>query len=384
MSKRFRRISAAVVAVVCMGGAVAVARTVSGEERQRDAPSFSIVAGGDILIHPELTAQAQKDAKAEGKPDMDFDPLMAGVAPVIKQADLAICHFETVTAPGPKGPFLGYRKFAVPPQITTTLKHIGYDTCSTASNHTLDHGPEGIKRTLDALDAAGVRHTGSARSAEEAKKINIMTVRGVKVAHLSYAYGFNDTTLPKDKPWLVNQIDEKRIEADAHRARRLGADVVITSLHWGREQHNEPTRMQLDLARKLSRDKDISLILGHHAHVVQPFEKINGTWVAYGLGNAVAKHDKPIGTTEEGVLAWFRFARINGKWQVKQADFIPTFVDLSKDIRVYDVASALKDPSLPKNKRARFRLAFHRTEGIVLNRGGNSDGLKPLQGIGNG
>jgi Bacterial capsule synthesis protein PGA_cap len=381
VSKRLRRISIVLAVVVCAGGAAAVARTVSGQERARHAPSFSVVAGGDVLIHPALTAQAAKDAKAEGKSGLDFDPLMKGVAPVVKQADLALCHLDTVVAK-PQGPFLGNPRFSVPPQIVTTLKHIGYDSCSTASDHSLDQGPDGITRTLDALDAAGLKHTGEARSAQEAAKIDLMTVRGAKVAHLSYTYGFdNGEQPPKDKPWLVNRMDPAQIEKDARRARKAGADVVIVSLHWGDEDQNEPSTAQIRLARTLSRDRDISLVIGHHAHVVQPFENVNGLWVAYGLGNAVARHDQPLGTTEEGALAWFRFARIDGRWQVSQANFVPTLVDLGKDIRVVDVASALADPALPGRTRARYRLAFRRTEGIVLNRGGGAHGLEALQDI---
>jgi Bacterial capsule synthesis protein PGA_cap len=384
VSKRLRRISIALAVAVCVGGAAAVARTVSGQEDARTAPSFSVVAGGDVLIHPALTAQAAKDAKAEGRIGYDFDPLMKGVAPVVRQADLALCHLDTVVAT-PRGPFLGSPRFNVPPQIVTTLKHIGYDSCSTASDHSLDQGPAGVTRTLDALDAAGLKHSGMARSAKEAAAIDMMTVHGAKVAQLSYTYGFdNGERLPKDKPWLVDPIDPRRIQKDAHRARAAGADVVIVSLHWGDEDQNEPSNSQIRLARTLSHDRDISLVVGHHAHVVQPFEDVGGLWVAYGLGNAVARHDQPLGTTEEGALAWFRFSRIDGRWQVSQANFVPTLVDLGKDIRVVDVASALADPTLPEHSRARYRLAFRRTEGIVLNRGGGDHGLEALQGIDQG
>ena len=107
-----------------------------------DGPSFTVAAAGDILIHPQLTEQACKDAKVtgQGEKGLDFDPIMAGVKPVISKADLAICHFEPVLAK-PKGPFEGFPDFLVPPQITTTIKDIGYDTCSTASNHTWTTAP---------------------------------------------------------------------------------------------------------------------------------------------------------------------------------------------------------------------------------------------------
>ncbi|WP_428951674.1 CapA family protein [Streptomyces sp. cg35] len=356
--------------------------------------SFTVAAAGDILIHPELTEQAGKDAKETGKgvAGLDFDPIMAGIKPVISKADLAICHFEPVASASPKGPFESFPAFIVPPQITTTIKNIGYDTCSTASNHSLDHGATGVTNTLNALDKAGVKHTGSARSAAEAQKPNILDVKGVKVAQLSFAGGFNGHTIPENKPWLVNQTSIRAIKAAEQRARKAGADVVILSIHWGREHQPTPNAVQLDLARRIAKQTGINLVIGHHAHVVQPMEKIGDTWVAYGLGNQIARHEVPSGLSEEGVTGWFEFTERGGTWDVR-AKYVPTFIDIPpdpdengavpkgsvKDHRLVDVAAALRDgDGLSAQQRARYRLAFERTEGTLLNRGAGQDGLEPL------
>ncbi|MFI1257565.1 CapA family protein [Streptomyces netropsis] len=377
--KRSRRIALALAATAVVGASTAGYLYTREDAAPAGDASFTLAAGGDILIHPEITDQANKDAKDKGGQGPDFSAVMAGIKPVVSQADLAVCHMETVTAE-PKGPFLGYRKFSVPPQIAATLKDIGYDTCSTASNHTLDHGPEAVKRTLDTLDKAGLKHTGSARNAKEAATPLIMDVKGVKVAQLSYSYGFNDTTVPKDKPWLVNTVDVKRIAKDEKAARAAGAEVVFASIHWGREGHNEASKSQLRQAELIARKTGIDLVVGHHAHVVQPFEKVRGTWVAYGLGNQVARHAKPLGITEEGVMGRFTFTRNNGKWSVTDARYVPTLVELEPKIRVVDVAAALKGggKGLSDDQKARYRTAYERTRGIVLNRGGEKDGLEPL------
>ncbi|MFD0022407.1 CapA family protein [Streptomyces sp. NPDC058382] len=354
--------------------------------------SFTVAAAGDILIHTPLIDQARKDAKAEGKKGLDFYRLMAGVKPVISRADLAICHFEPVV--GKKnGPFRSFPDFLVPPEITTAAKQVGYDTCSTASNHTLDHGLPGVKRTLDALDAAGLKHTGSARDKAEADKPLIMDVKGVKVAQLSYAFGFNGREVPASTPWIVNQNDLGKIKDAEQRARAAGADVVILSIHWGREHHPEPSTGQIKLARRIARETGINLVIGHHAHVVQPMEKIDGTWIAYGLGNQVARHEVPTGLTEEGVIGWFEFSKRGGSWDVR-ARYVPTLVsippevdathpassDAVQDHRLIDVAAALRDDKeLTSEERARYQLAFERTKGTMLNRGAAQDGLEPLE-----
>ena len=102
---------------------------------------------------------------------------------------------------GPEnGPFSSYPSFSVPPQVVPALADLGYDSCSTASNHSLDQGEAGIGRTLDALDAAGIRHAGTARGPEEAAKPTLLQANGVTVAHLSYTWSFNGILRPAGKP----------------------------------------------------------------------------------------------------------------------------------------------------------------------------------------
>ena len=110
-------------------------------------------------------------------------------------ADLALCHLEVPLAE-PGGPYAGYPRFNAPPQVAAALAGAGYDSCSTASNHTLDQGRDGVARTLDALDAAGLAHTGSARSAQEAARPLIHNLGAVRVAQVSFTYGWTTRWTP--------------------------------------------------------------------------------------------------------------------------------------------------------------------------------------------
>jgi poly-gamma-glutamate synthesis protein (capsule biosynthesis protein) len=328
--------------------------------------SFTVIATGDVLIHPALTEQAAEDAKKTAMGEFDYRPLLAGVKPLISAADLAICHLETPLA-DEGGPYSGYPSFSAPPEIADALKDTGYDTCSTSSNHTLDQGEAGIKRTLDKLDSVGIKHTGSARSAKEAATPLILDVHGVKVAQVSFAFGFNGIEVPKGKPWLANQIDVAAVIAAARAAKKAGAEIVIASLHWGLEYQHEVTAAQSQEAQKLLADDSIDLIIGHHAHVVQPFEKVNGKWVAYGLGNEIARHSDPRGSTEEGTAARFRFIRTGQGWKVDKAEYVPTLIQLEPQLRLLDLTSAAPTP--------RGADALSATDRVVLSRGAGNDGL---------
>jgi poly-gamma-glutamate synthesis protein (capsule biosynthesis protein) len=312
--------------------------------------------------------------------------MLAGARSVVSRADLALCHMETVY--GANGDYSGYPLFKSPPEVAAGLRATGYDACSTASNHTLDDGAAGIARTLGALDRAGIRHAGSARTAAEAQGATWLHAGGAKVAHLAYTYGTNGIPLPQGGEWMVDLIDTGRIIADARAARRSGAEVVVVSLHWGTEWQDAPDTQQLRLGRELTAAKDggpgarpaIDLILGTHAHIPQAYEKVNGTWIVYGMGDQVAgpmvnytgAHD-PRGN--QSTMARFTFAppvRAGQRWRVVKAEFIPQWFDTATG-RVTNLTAApghgqgsAPAPLAPVRERIR---------GVVLSRGAALDGL---------
>ncbi|MFB8384269.1 CapA family protein [Streptomyces rubiginosohelvolus] len=356
------------------------ARGAGGQGADGPRP-FTLLAAGDVLPHSSVIDQAAADAGGAG---YDFAPMLAGVAPVVSGADLAFCHMETVYGKE-GGPYTGYPSFKSPPEIATALRTTGFDSCSTASNHTLDDGAEGVRRTLDALDEAGVRHAGSARTAAEAARPTILPAGpgkgAAKVAHLAYTYGTNDIPLPAGRPWTVDVTDERKIVEEARAARRAGADVVVLSAHWGTEWQDEPDAQQLELAERLtaSNDRgrpDIDLIIGTHAHVPQAYEKVNGTWVVYGMGDQIAgaminyegAQDPRGNQSSMGRFTFAPPAKPGERWKVKKAEFVPQWYDTVTGRAVNLNASLDEGAEHLREVRDRIRT-------VVLGRGADEDGL---------
>ncbi|AXE24163.1 CapA family protein [Streptomyces globosus] len=343
------------------------------------ARGFTLVASGDVLPHDSVIKQAAADADGAGH---DFRPMFSHVKPLVSAADLALCHMETVYGPD-GGPFTGYPAFQSPPEVADGLKDAGYDGCSTASNHTLDAGAEGVARTLDRFDRVGLRHAGSARTAAEAAAPTLYTAGSATVAHLAYTYDTNGYPMPEGRPWAVNLMDKDKIVADARAARTAGADVVLVSLHWGTEWQTAPDERQLSLGRELTASRtggrpDIDLILGTHAHVPQAYEKVNGTWIVYGMGDQVAGEmfnhsgDRDL-RGNYGSLARFTFAppaAAGGRWQVAKAEFVPQMMDLSAGKVVNLPAALAEDPDDTAYRRARDTVSE-----AVLGRGAAAHGL---------
>jgi poly-gamma-glutamate synthesis protein (capsule biosynthesis protein) len=374
------------VALVLTAVLVAAAACANQERRQSArngapaptataAPGFVLVATGDIVPQASVIDRASYDADGIG---YDFRPMLSGAGPAVRDADLALCHLGAVYATAVTRP--GSLSVHAPPQIAQDLADTGYDGCATASDHALDDGAAGILRTLDAMDEAGLRHAGTARTEDEARYLTVYQAGPAKVAHLSYTHGTGGRPLPAGQPWAVGLMDPGRVIDDARAARQAGADVVVVSVHWGAEGRDAPDEAQLDLARRLTAATtggrpDIDLILGTHAHVPQPYEKVNGTWVVYGLGDQIAGetadgHGTRDPRRTQSTLGRFTFAPPalpGGRWQVTRAEFVPQMYDVDAG-RVVDVNRAIADGAELAGVRDRIR-------DVVLSRGAAGDGL---------
>ncbi len=313
---------------------------------------------------------------AEGRSGYDFGPMYASIAPDVSRADLAICEMESPLAPR-QGPFTGWPQFTSPPQVLTALRHVGYDSCTTASNHTIDEGYAGVKRTLDEIDAAGLKHTGSARSAAEAAKPLIITMpNGVRVAQLAYSFGFNQLLRPAGEPWIANLLNVGQILEAAKRAKQAGADIVVLSLHWGIEYNQQATSLQIEQAHQLLASPYIDLILGDHPHVVEPMQQINHKWVIYSMGNQISRHEDPILVSREGAMPEFTFTEVRpGHFRVTKARVIPTLMRLRPKLRLIDLPLALADPSTSAADRAMYLSAEADIRHVLDAMGAGQDGL---------
>ncbi|MEJ1193241.1 CapA family protein [Pseudarthrobacter sp. CCNWLW207] len=284
----------------------------------------SVLVTGDMLVHTQLWRQAQQDAAAAGKPGLDFTPLLEGQRRYIQASDLAICHQETPVA-GPEGPFSAYPSFNVPPQIISASKAVGYQACTTASNHTIDRSTDGLLRTLDALDAAGLKHTGSYRTEAESQGILILQTPAAKIAIIQGTYGLNG--LYPEYPWQVDMLAAPTMIAKAIKARALGADIVLGAMHAGDEYASEANAQQQEVAHALVDSGQFTMIYGHHTHSVLPIENYKGTWIVYGLGNGVTELSPWYVVNNEGLLVRAQFSQdASGRWTASDLAWAPSVI----------------------------------------------------------
>lgn len=300
-----------------------------------DWRSVTVAVSGDVLIHTRVSTVAGRNMPFGV---YDFRPMFRDVKPIIREADLAICHLEVPLSRDNTG-LSTYPRFYAPHEVADAIADAGYAGCSTASNHSFDQGVAGVVSTLDVMDDAGLGHAGTARSAAEAAEVTTYELPGgLSLAHLSYTYWLNGLRLPPDKPWLANIIDTPTMLADAATARGEGADIVMVSIHAGNQYQVWPNAQQLAVARALTASPDVDLVVGHHAHWVQPIGVVNGKHVVYGVGNFLSGQ---VGAErQDGVIVFLELVANGVGWAVNEVRYEPTHVDRS-DYRVLPVNQML-------------------------------------------
>lgn len=324
--------------------------------------SFTIAVSGDILPHSALL----KRLKAKNQ-SLDIDGAFEEIRKIVGSVDLGICHIEgALMYPGES--IRPRHQLGTPPIWLREVRRAGYDRCSTASNHSLDGGAKGIDATVSSFDEYGLGQSGSASSAGSVLP-EVFKVNGIKVAHLSYAYGFDSPALARREPWRANKIDPARIVADAKAMRAKGAEVVILSLHWGNSQWIRPSAYQQRVAEAVTRSGQVDLIVGHHAHVVQPISQVNGVWVVWGLGDFISNHPANPAwgpNTQDGVIVTVRLTRQTNRTVTVDAPVAyPTWCDKGRGYRIRLAAPGQRAKDLPASLIRALDASYRRTKATL-------------------
>lgn len=290
----------------------------------------TILATGDIMFHmPQIRAAYDANSRT-----YDFKDNFKYVKEYINSSDLSIANFETVVA-GDDIPFSGFPRFNSPKETLYAIKDVGFHILTTANNHCLDQGKKGLINTIDAIEEQGMKNIGTYK--EPSTTIMIEEINEIKLALLSYTYGFNGmeyTLTQEEQEYMVNKIDEHKIKTDIGKAKDLGVDMIVVFIHWGNEYQKEPSQEQIELGRKMV-EWGANIIFGSHPHVIQKTEIINyggkDNFIVYSMGNFLSNQRKESMDnkyTEDGVMVQIKLEKDFSKNQtvIKDISYIPTWV----------------------------------------------------------
>ncbi len=320
----------------------------------------SLFLAGDTVIHESVFKDAMKE---DGS--FDFDKQLHFVKEMARGYDLRCYNQETVLGGRALG-LSGYPTFNSPTEFGEYMAEAGFNLVSTATNHCIDLGFEGIRNSTAFFRShPEILMSGTASSWEEKNTIAAGTFSGIRIAFLAWTETLNN--LVPEFPFEVNFYPghEEEMFGEIRRAKQEN-DAVILALHWGEEYSRFPTEAQRRLAKQCI-EAGADLIIGNHVHVINPAEIIDGVPVFYAMGNLLSSQIDTENRLSMAAGLDLVLQEENGRRRVfcenLRADFLYTdmkgeYPALRTDIRALPF-SRLDDSILPGYKDIRKELEAH-------------------------
>jgi poly-gamma-glutamate synthesis protein (capsule biosynthesis protein) len=224
----------------------------------------TIIATGDVI-------PARSVDIAIRKRNNNFLYPIEATKDILRNADLTVINLE---APLIRACPNSYPQFIFCGKVgfVQALQAAGVDIATLENNHMDNYGPDGITETIEHLDDAGIAWANRATPV-------ISEVRGLQFGFLA----FNSVKEKLDHQAMVREI----------KALRPQVDVLVVAVHWGEEYvvfpepaPSTPWDDPLEIGHEII-DAGADLIIGNHAHWVQPVEIYQGKLITYGHGNFI-------------------------------------------------------------------------------------------------
>ena len=240
--------------------------------------TVTLGAVGDLTFSAGIAV----DMEAHG-----FDWPFARMRADLDRADILFGNLESVVIPDTFPPErldpLGLVARLDSRALAGTLRRAGFDVLNLAQNHVLDAGEVGMLHTRRVLEEAGLAVGGVGATQAEARSLITRECGGLRFGFLCYCEDSN-YTLGTIGPCHAYYTPKGVLE-DIERHRPY-VDILVVSVHADLEFVPTPSTPRLRAFRSFAA-AGADIVLGHHPHVPQGCELVQGRLLAYSLGNFI-------------------------------------------------------------------------------------------------
>lgn len=267
-----------------------------------DDPTVTLVFGGEVPVGdvPLQTPDAVEKVLGELDVFREADVAMVGLGNSLASADTSLQenYFDRTR-----------------PDASDALLKGGIDIVGLTGEQTMDFGRQGLIETLDTLDSAGIYRVGAGRNQQEARRPEVLEVKGQRIAYLSYAPD-SDETATLGQAGLNIQQRDGIIEDIA--ALREAVDWIVVNYRWYGDLAAEPSDQQVDLSRAAI-DAGADLVVGSHPEQLQGTEVYKSRPIVYSLGDFIFQ-DMPLENHNTATL------RVSLRAKQMKVEFLPVSV----------------------------------------------------------
>lgn len=235
-------------------------------------PTITLMFAGDVNLSDSFTQVVGKDYSRAFAKIHEY-----------READLAMVNLENAFTRSPKVGSRENSKNKATSEYVKVLTEGGIDVVNLANDRIMDYEEPGLVDTIETLRLAGIHHVGAGQDLKEARRPQIIEVKGKRIAYLGYYDA--EIRAAKDGQAGINARHNDRIAADIA-VLRDKVDWIVVNYHWGVELSDYPGDWQIDLAR-FTIERGADLVVGHHPRVLQGAEIYKGRPIIYSLGNFI-------------------------------------------------------------------------------------------------
>lgn len=250
----------------------------AGASKREENTEATLLFAGDIML-----SRAVGDViKKTNDPTFPF----LKIKEYLDKADLRFANLEgPISDQGAnQGSIYSFRD---DPKAVQGLTYAGFNVLSVANNHILDWGRDALTQTIEFLEVNRIVPVGAGRNEPEANDPKIVEVKNNQIIFLGYTNLLPKSLNARGTTPGLSTFDLKKVTDTIRELKSFNqANVIIVSMHWGEEYQAYASAEQKRIAHALI-DAGADLIVGHHPHVVQEFERYKEGWIAYSLGNFV-------------------------------------------------------------------------------------------------
>ncbi len=230
----------------------------------------TLLVGADIC-----PIERNKPLLRSGAADRLFNGLLEDFA----RADLLLANLECPLIERPSPILKTGPSFGEPPDCLKGIKAAGFNVLSLANNHILDHGAEGLRTTLKACSEAGISTVGAGENLEQARRVLVKNLNGLRVGILSMAeheFSLATKNTPGANPFdLIDFVQTVR----THRSEW---DYLVVLLHGAHEFQAITPRIQKTC--RFLVEMGANAVIVQHPHALGGYENYGGGHIVYGQG----------------------------------------------------------------------------------------------------
>ena len=309
----------AVLAVVLVAGIWLLVHSLQSKQSDADTKPATTVSEPKTVEKKQVTEPAEHHGNSPDCPDTDCIAMLVNGDLLFHEGLWnQYASANTAATDGTAFDFTGLF------EVADAAKNVGYHACTHASNHSWDQGADGIARLWDTLEQDGIAQTGSYKTEKDSYEPLVIDspTGGGKIGLVAGTVSLNAQT--PDYDWRVDRLRES---GDPNH--QADIDKAVAKAKAAREYLDYADSWQQDEAHELADTGAFDVIYGAGCHCAQPIENYNGTWIIYGLGNAVTESANTADTivNNQGVTARIQFAGkkgVAGSWRVNRIDWVPS------------------------------------------------------------